>query len=98
MDWIADTEFRLVVVGSERDLESVAEPFDTVVAGEHGVDIRQLIEDELLGSLPLAPMHASAAECEPMAEAVVEAKPDAALQDTNRPFAGLDALLKGVNK
>lgn len=61
--WPVDLEFQLAVVESDSDVEEVARPFDTLVAGEHGIELAKLVEDELLGSLPLAPMHEDFAVC-----------------------------------
>jgi uncharacterized protein len=64
LDLPVDTAFRLVVIGSAADLDEIAEPFDVVLAGEQGIRLAEVIEDELLASLPLAPMHADLVSCE----------------------------------
>jgi uncharacterized protein len=61
--WPVDVKFQLVVVDADEDVEQVAEPFDTIVATEQGVSLAELVEDEVLGSLPLAPMHEAAELC-----------------------------------
>ncbi|MCP4832154.1 MAG: hypothetical protein GY886_08080 [Gammaproteobacteria bacterium] len=95
--WPADIKFRLTVIGSIGDLDKVAEPFDAIVAGEHGMQLKDVLEDELLGSLPLAPMHADITNCasaigvEFIENDIESSVPDS---DTNRPFEGLAGLLK----
>ncbi len=104
--WPVDLEFRLLVVESENDVDEIAEPFDSVVAGEHGLDLLSLIEDEVLGSLPLAPMHEADAVCKTPdfsggdrtdkqvdADIASESKFEA---DTHRPFSGLAAMFNGA--
>jgi uncharacterized protein len=101
--WPVDIGFHLVVVGSEADYDEIAEPFDTVVAGEHGIRLTSIIEDELIASLPLAPMHHGNGVCEvraPAAGKAVENKEsgepsELSENEIHRPFANLDALMKG---
>jgi uncharacterized protein len=100
LNWPVDIDFRLVVIGSEADFDKVAEPFDTLVAGDHGVQLTEVIEDELLGSLPLAPMHADLANCETsigvkFTDLDSESSAPDSGTETNRPFGDLASLLKG---
>ena len=94
LDWTADERFELVVVNSEQDFDDIIEPFDSVVAGERGICLAEIVEDELLASLPLAPMH-EVGDCEPAYKIEVS---DDALQEpeveTNKPFEGLAQLLQ----
>jgi len=103
LEWPLELAFQLAVVESDADIEEVAEPFDTLVAGEHGIRLAEVIEDELLSSLPLAPVHQSIADCtdaELLETKIVykrddsEAEAGEAEADTNQPFAGLAAMLK----
>ena len=99
LKWPVDLDFRLVVVASEADFDEVAEPFDTVVAGEHGIKLAEVIEDELLSSLPLAPMHEDLASCETsigvkFTDIDNESSEFEAETETNRPFGDLASLLK----
>jgi uncharacterized protein len=99
LKWPVDLDFRLVVVASEADFDEVAEPFDTVIAGEHGIKLTEVIEDELLSSLPLAPMHEDLASCETsigvkFTDMDNESSEFEAETETNRPFGDLASLLK----
>ena len=62
-EWQLQLNFRLVVVESESDLEDVSSRFDALVIGDHGLRLAEEIEDEILASLPLAPMHELGPEC-----------------------------------
>jgi uncharacterized protein len=98
LNWPVDLDFHLVVVGSEADVDEVAEPFDAVIAGEHGVQLMEVIEDELLSSLPLAPMHTNVANCETSAELriISDVSDNAVVEnETNKPFGNLAALIEG---
>ena len=66
-----------------------AEAEDDVLALTPALDLRELIEDELLLALPLVPRHAHCPE--PLPRAFVE---DPAVDPADNPFAAL-AVLKG---
>ncbi len=57
MHWDMDIEASLVVVERESELSEASDPFDCIVAGDNGVDLASVVEDEILASLPLSPMH-----------------------------------------
>jgi uncharacterized protein len=46
----------LLLAGSERDIETADDDIDRVLAGK-AMDVSQLIEDEVLLALPMAPRH-----------------------------------------
>lgn len=109
LDWPVELNFQLVVVESESDIDEIARPFDAVVAGEHGIDLAKLVEDELLGSLPLAPMHENFDGCRaPVFSEFCDVDVKQADADetsvldseaeTHRPFAGLAAMMTGEAK
>ncbi len=97
LSWPETLKFRLVVVESESDTEELAEPFDSIIVGEHGISLLAVLEDEVLSSLPLAPMHRDPAECarnETAAEvAKIATEGDAKTAEVNRPFANLAEML-----
>jgi uncharacterized protein len=87
----AHRNFRFVA-GEEAATELDADCEDDVLAMVRSLDLRPLIEDELLLSLPLVPMHASCPlplQVLPQADSVVE-------DESPHPFAAL-AALKGRN-
>ena len=47
---------RLLLAGSEREIEVADDDIDRVLAGK-SMDVRQLVEDEVLLALPMAPRH-----------------------------------------
>jgi uncharacterized protein len=97
--WETELPLRLVVVESETAADELAEPFDSVVADEQGISLLTIVEDELLSSLPLAPMHTDERICEREGVRVkMDKAPTDAEQDTNRPFADLGKLLKGASE
>lgn len=106
LHWPLEVDFRLAVIEKEEDIDNVAEPFDTVVAGSDGVRFAEIVEDELIGSLPLAPMHDDSADCggaPTLSENKLVSVNDAGSSeasvegDMNRPFAELSAMLKSTD-
>ena len=108
LEWPVDLDFKLVVLESEADFDSIEDRFDAVVADEHGILLAGVIEDELLGSLPLAPMHEASEGCSAAAllsenetsikvagslSGADESSSDLSSEKVHRPFADLSALL-----
>ena len=81
-----EVDCRLTVVAAENEIEQVASPYDTVVAGPGGLTLGTILEDEILTSLPMAPVHD---ECTVTGDAETHSSPGA-----SRPLAGLGALLR----
>jgi len=103
LDWPLESVFQLAVVESDEDMEEVAEPFDTLMAGEHGIRCADVIEDEILSGLPLAPVHENIKDCtdaELLETKIVYEQDDLGtgtgetVSESNQPFAGLAAMLK----
>ena len=84
-----DTEQVLVLAGSQEEIDAepagVDDP-DRVVAGKE-MSVRDLVEDELILSLPYAPRHD---DCEPQHEGT-DAHGERAM---NSPFAGLRGMMQ----
>lgn len=81
-----EVDCKLTIVASEAEIREVAAPYDTVVAGPGGLALGTILEDEILTSLPMAPVHD---ECKVSGETETHSSPDA-----SRPLAGLGALLR----
>ena len=81
-----EVDCKLTVVAGENEIQEVASPYDTVVAGPGGLALGTILEDEILTSLPMAPVHE---KCTVSGEAETHSSPDA-----SRPLAGLGELLR----
>jgi uncharacterized protein len=86
----------LVFTTSDAEAGRVPEGWEAITVDAHRVALAELVEDELLLSLPIVPMHSDAAACEPAVALAVDGDdagpgPDDAPQ---RPFAQLKELLK----
>lgn len=82
----------LFVRGEDAAAALDAESDDDVLALSRALDLRELIEDELLLSLPLVPRHAV---CEPPVPLGAAADDPPADEPAPHPFAGLAALKRG---
>ena len=87
-------ERRLRFVRGEAEAEALdAESEDDVLALSQSLDLRELVEDELLLALPIVPRHEVCPQPLPMAAAEDEAVDD--LPERPHPFAALQALKSG---
>lgn len=86
VDLDAERSFQFVA-GEDAAAELDADSEDDVLALTRSLNVQELVEDELLLSLPLVPRHAS---CEPPAHAGAE--DEAPLEEAPHPFAALAAL------
>ena len=92
--WEVDSSGRAALVATAAEAERVPEWLETVLAADNRISIRDLVEEELLLSLPLVPRHA-ALECAGDAAAAGAAVPEAGEPaETHRPFAQLSELFK----
>ena len=91
------SESHVAVVDSEAQAANVAEETETFLAADGHGTLVALAAEELLLSLPIVPRHAAGERClEASADAGAAAFPGAtpAVEETQRPFADLRALLE----
>jgi uncharacterized protein len=92
VDCPIDVDVTLTAATDEEGVGRLAQPFDSVVLAENGdLALREVVEDEILAVLPLAPLHAEASAC--AATAPAEDGSARAVERSQRPFAGLADLL-----
>jgi uncharacterized metal-binding protein YceD (DUF177 family) len=73
----------------------VPQEVETVHAPENRIRVADLVEEELLLTLPLVPLHESAEECQSGQDEVpAPVEETEAAPDTQRPFERLGELLK----
>ena len=82
---------QVALIVSQTEADRVPTEFETVHVPENHIRVRDLVEEELLLTLPISPLHAE--ECGDASERP-EAQPDAPAPDTQRPFEQLGELLK----
>jgi uncharacterized protein len=84
----------LTMVSTDEQAQALTEPFDTVLLADGELVPGQVVEDEVLAALPLAPKHADRGQCG------LENGPDDKLisGEMHRPMAGLADLLGRVDR
>lgn len=89
----------MLVFDTEDEVQDLPKSRDAVTMPETGLDVLALIEDELILSLPMVPMHADVA-CNQTLNALKQgADPVASLAETRpNPFAALAALKTPAKK
>ncbi|HTY51021.1 MAG TPA: DUF177 domain-containing protein [Steroidobacteraceae bacterium] len=94
MDLVLDGGGRAAIVASPEEAERVPEPVETVLAPDHRISIRDLVEEELLLSWPLVPRH-PASECAAGgADEPAEPGPQAGPAPAQKPFEQLAELFR----
>ena len=102
MSWPIDHQFELVIVESEAEAEQLGEEIDVLLLDEQLISLSELIEDEILLSLPIIPKHEAGTDCANNAIKDVEGGAKQAISSANKevtkdkakenPFAVLAGL------
>jgi uncharacterized protein len=82
------------LVATEADVSRVPEELEPVLAPEGRISVGELVEEELLLTLPIVPLHAEGAVCQVAPEAPAVSADDVPPETTQKPFAQLAELLK----
>jgi uncharacterized metal-binding protein YceD (DUF177 family) len=89
--WSVNLQAQLTVMANDEETNRVTDPFECVVMDADGLLLSNIIEDEILAALPMAPFHRSGTGCAVSSTKLVEA--DNGRQQMNRPFLDLAALM-----
>jgi uncharacterized protein len=92
MPWSYEGTSRVALVGDAAEAERVPEDLETVLAPEHRSSVRDLVEEQLLIELPLIARHPD--EACPAVASGASAPSAEEPSERQRPFAGLDELMK----
>jgi len=88
-------QVELAFVADDTLVTEVPESHDSVITEDGRVSFAAVLEEELLLTMPIVPLHADIAQCVPHLPGADEDKPDAeAPAPTQTPFAGLRELMK----
>ena len=85
---------KLAFVVSEEEAGQVPEGYEAVPAPNARVDLAEVVEDELLLSLPVVALHGEGTQCAGSARQAEEEGREDRSAETHRPFAQLQDLLK----
>lgn len=86
----------VALIVSESEADRVPPEYETVHVPENRIRVRDLVEEELLLTLPISPLHEDARECSVrrQADKAAEVSLEAPVHETQRPFERLGELLK----
>lgn len=93
MELSIDSTTHVALIVAEADAAEVPEELEPVLAREGRISAGELVEEELLLALPIVPLHEELRECAVPASVPLVAE-EAPEPVTQRPFAGLDELLR----
>jgi DUF177 domain-containing protein len=88
-----NSSVRVALITAEADVGRVPEHLEPMLAAGGRITVGELVEEELLLTLPSVPLHAEAGECAVAAD-VPAASAAAPEHTTQKPFAQLGELLK----
>jgi uncharacterized protein len=95
LTWTVNSTGRAALVATPAEAGRLPETLETVLAPDHRISIRDLVEEELLLALPLVPRHeneeCAGARAGMPAESGSQPQPAG---ETHRPFGQLSELLK----
>lgn len=101
MSYPVDIDISLGLAHSEREAERLPETYEPLILDEPSIQVKGIIEDELMLALPIVPAHAME-QCDadhahfvPEAQEVQTPADDEGRQ---RPFEGLDELIRRREK
>ncbi|HEV57701.1 MAG TPA: metal-binding protein [Phycisphaerales bacterium] len=93
MRHVVDEEFTVAVVETDAEAEMVQEQYDPLLVEDEALMLIDLIEDELLLVMPLAPMHPEQQDC--VGRDLREFDPESVgepVEEKDNPFAVLKTL------
>jgi uncharacterized protein len=90
MQQAVDSQARIALVVSESEADRVPPEFEPVRAPEGRIRLKDLVEEEVLLTLPIVPLHEDLSECAPAAKISATAESES----TQKPFERLGELLK----
>jgi len=90
MQWPVSASGRVALVADAAEADRAPAELETVLAPEHRLAVRDLLEEELLLALPLVPRHADACA----AQGAAPSDAQAGDEKRQRPFADLQQLLQ----
>jgi uncharacterized protein len=85
-----ESSARVALIPSEADVSRVPEDLEPMLAPGGRISIRDIVEEELMLTLPIVPLHENTADCTGSSAAPSVERSD----QTQRPFERLQELLK----
>ncbi len=98
VSWPIEARLAVAIVENEADSARVAPPFEPVLLVDGAVPLWEVIEDELLLAIPIAPMHPDPNECGALAERLSRYRAQPEKASEHRPFAELGRLADELHR
>lgn len=95
LSWEVDIESHLALLKADDESSLLEDPFDSILIDADGLDLVQVIEDEILTALPLAPVHKDEPTCREVS--VDESDSEIIKEPMHKPFSGLASLVGSGN-
>jgi uncharacterized protein len=93
MRWISDIAFQYALQMAGPGKNAQVDLFEAVEVTDRGLLLKELIEDELLSAIPLAPKHDDEKLCARLIAAEVEPEAETRQEEMHQPFTDLANLL-----
>lgn len=95
--WPVKIGAHLTILETDEQTALIDSPFDSVVTGVAGLDLKRVIEDEILAALPMAPVHLDGPVCRQAGPGLIDWDNDSVkeAESVHRPFADLARLVNG---
>ena len=94
MELAIEAQTQVGLIATEADMARVPEELEPVLAPDGRISVAELVEEELLLTLPIVPLHADAADGTCVVAPEAPLATDGREVETQKPFAQLAELLK----
>ena len=101
IEWEAETSINLLLIESLSQSKTGPSSVNTIAVNSDGLSIEKIVEDEILTMIPMSLMHNKVALCEnndTLSLFLAESNKSNGNHEKNKPFSGLDKLLKTNDK
>ena len=101
VEWEAKTSISLLIIEPLSQSKTGPSSVNIITVNSDGLSIEKIVEDEILSMIPMSLMHNKVALCEnndTLSLFLAESNKSNGNHEKNKPFSGLDKLLKTNDK
>jgi uncharacterized metal-binding protein YceD (DUF177 family) len=101
IEWQAETSIDFLIIESLNQNKTGLSSVNTIAVDSDGLSIEKIVEDEVLSMIPMSLMHNKVALCEnndTLGLFLAVSDKSNGKHQKNKPFSGLDKLLKAKDK
>ena len=101
IEWQAETSIDFLIIESLNQNKTGLSSVNTIAVDSDGLSIEKIVEDEVLSMIPMSLMHNKVALCEnndTLGLFLAVSNKSNGSDQKNKPFSGLDKLLKAKDK